>query len=43
MMHSGWGKDGGLLHVELNNLGQPIGPEGCRLSSKHGVLAQNGN
>ncbi|XP_006355178.1 uncharacterized protein [Solanum tuberosum] len=36
MMHSGWGKDGGILHVELNDLGQPIGPEGCRLSSKLG-------
>lgn len=42
MMHSGWGKDGGILHVELNDLGQPIGPEGCRLSSKLGVLARNG-
>ncbi|KAH0776671.1 hypothetical protein KY290_008082 [Solanum tuberosum] len=28
MMHSGWGKDGGILHVELNDLSQPIGPEG---------------
>jgi len=42
MMHSGWEKDGGILHVELNDLGQPIGPEGCRLSSKLGVLARNG-
>jgi len=41
MMHSGWGKDGGILHVELNDLGQPIGLEECRLSSKLGVLAQN--
>ncbi|KAH0672713.1 hypothetical protein KY290_024945 [Solanum tuberosum] len=38
MTHSGWGKDGGILHVELNDLGQPIGLEGCRLSSKLGRL-----
>lgn len=42
MMHSGWGKDGGNLHIELNEHGQIIGPEGTRLSSKLGVLARNG-
>ncbi|KAK6782058.1 hypothetical protein RDI58_019854 [Solanum bulbocastanum] len=33
MMHSGWGKDGGILHIELNEHGQVIGSEGTRLSS----------
>ncbi|OIT34242.1 hypothetical protein A4A49_09709 [Nicotiana attenuata] len=42
MMHSGWGNDGGSLHVELNEHGQPIGPEASRLSSKLGVIARNG-
>lgn len=42
MMHSGWGKDGGNLHIELNEHGQVIGSEGTRLSSKLGVLARNG-
>uniref|UniRef100_M1BA95 Leucine-rich repeat resistance protein n=1 Tax=Solanum tuberosum TaxID=4113 RepID=M1BA95_SOLTU len=42
MMHSGWGKDGGNLHIELNEHGQVIGLEGTRLSSKLGVLARNG-
>ncbi|KAK6777589.1 hypothetical protein RDI58_024307 [Solanum bulbocastanum] len=42
MTSSGWGKDGGNLHIELNEHGQDIGSEGTRLSSKHGVLAQNG-
>ncbi|KAH0712458.1 hypothetical protein KY289_008417 [Solanum tuberosum] len=42
MMHSGWGKNGGNLHIELNEHGQVIGSEGTRLSSKLGVLAQNG-
>ncbi|KAH0742876.1 hypothetical protein KY290_030869 [Solanum tuberosum] len=41
-MHSGWGKDGGNLHIELNEHGQVIGSEGTRLSSKLGVLARNG-
>ncbi|KAK6782393.1 hypothetical protein RDI58_020189 [Solanum bulbocastanum] len=42
MMHSGWGKDGGNLHIELNEHGQVIGSKGARLSSKLGVLARNG-
>ncbi|KAH0636392.1 hypothetical protein KY290_036835 [Solanum tuberosum] len=42
MMQSGWGKDGGNLHIELNEHGQVIGSEGTRLSSKLGVLARNG-
>ncbi|KAL3332475.1 hypothetical protein AABB24_032842 [Solanum stoloniferum] len=42
MMHSGWGKDGGNLHIELNEHGQVIGSEVTRLSSKLGVLARNG-
>ncbi|WMV29683.1 hypothetical protein MTR67_023068 [Solanum verrucosum] len=42
MMHSGWGKDGGNLLIELNEHGQVIGSEGTRLSSKLGVLARNG-
>ncbi|XP_006355176.1 uncharacterized protein [Solanum tuberosum] len=42
MMHSGWGKDGGNLNIELNEHGQVIGLEGTRLSSKLGVLALNG-
>nr|XP_009796880.1 PREDICTED: uncharacterized protein LOC104243398 [Nicotiana sylvestris]XP_016439204.1 PREDICTED: uncharacterized protein LOC107765113 [Nicotiana tabacum] len=42
MMHSGWKNDGGSLHVELNEYGQPIGPETSRLSSKLGVIARNG-
>ncbi|XP_015164012.1 uncharacterized protein [Solanum tuberosum] len=42
MMHSGWGKDGGNLHIEFNEHGQVIGSEGTRLSSKLGVLARNG-
>ncbi|KAH0773682.1 hypothetical protein KY290_010819 [Solanum tuberosum] len=41
MMHSGWGKDGGNLHIELNEHGQVIGSEGTRLSSKLGMLARN--
>ncbi|XP_070044481.1 uncharacterized protein [Nicotiana tomentosiformis] len=41
MMHSGWGKDGGILHVEFNNLSQAIGPDAARLSSKLGVIARN--
>ncbi|OIT01193.1 hypothetical protein A4A49_24729 [Nicotiana attenuata] len=36
MMHSRWEKDGGILHVELNNLSQAIGPDAARLSSKFG-------
>ncbi|WMV46192.1 hypothetical protein MTR67_039577 [Solanum verrucosum] len=40
MMHLGWGKDGGNLHIELNEHGQVIGSEGTRLSSKLGVLAR---
>ncbi|KAG5590870.1 hypothetical protein H5410_041384 [Solanum commersonii] len=39
MMHSGWGKDGGYLHIELNEHGQVIRSEGTRLSPKLGVLA----
>ncbi|KAM3199754.1 hypothetical protein P3L10_032114 [Capsicum annuum] len=27
MMHSGWGKDGGNLHIELNEYDQVIRPE----------------
>ncbi|XP_060213673.1 uncharacterized protein LOC132640887 isoform X4 [Lycium barbarum] len=42
MMHSGWGKDGDNLHVELNDRGQVIGPEAARLHSKLGVIARNG-
>lgn len=42
MMHSGWEKDGGILHVELNHLNQAIGPDAARLSSKLGVIARNG-
>nr|XP_009777747.1 PREDICTED: uncharacterized protein LOC104227240 isoform X2 [Nicotiana sylvestris] len=42
MMHSGWGKDGGILHVELNHLNQAIRPDAARLSSKLGVIARNG-
>ncbi|KAH0633282.1 hypothetical protein KY284_036068 [Solanum tuberosum] len=42
MMHSGWEKDGGNLHIELNEHGQVIGSEGTRLSSNLGVLARNG-
>ncbi|WMV49962.1 hypothetical protein MTR67_043347, partial [Solanum verrucosum] len=42
MMHSGWGKYGGNLHIELNEHGQVIGSEGTRLSSKLGMLARNG-
>ncbi|OIT08700.1 hypothetical protein A4A49_63261 [Nicotiana attenuata] len=34
MMHSGWGKDGGILHVEFNDLSQAIGSDAARLSSK---------
>ncbi|KAG5631486.1 hypothetical protein H5410_003203 [Solanum commersonii] len=41
MMHSEWGKDGGNLHIELNEHSQFIGSEGTRLSSKLGVLARN--
>nr|XP_009794384.1 PREDICTED: uncharacterized protein LOC104241164 [Nicotiana sylvestris] len=41
MMHSGWEKDGGILHVELNHLNQAIGPDAARLSSKLGVIARN--
>lgn len=26
-MYSGWGKHNGILHVELNDLGQPIEPD----------------
>nr|XP_018622387.1 uncharacterized protein LOC104084729 isoform X3 [Nicotiana tomentosiformis] len=42
MMHSGWGKDGGILHVEFNDLSQAIRPDAARLSSKLGVIARNG-
>nr|XP_009760445.1 PREDICTED: uncharacterized protein LOC104212791 [Nicotiana sylvestris]XP_009760447.1 PREDICTED: uncharacterized protein LOC104212791 [Nicotiana sylvestris] len=42
IMHSGWGKDGGILHVELNNLNQAIGPDATTLSSKLGVITRNG-
>ncbi|XP_069154134.1 uncharacterized protein [Solanum lycopersicum] len=41
MMHSGWGKYGENLHIELNEHGQVTESEGNRMSSKHGVLARN--
>ena len=41
-MYKGWGDDGGILQIEVNEFGQPIEQKASRLASNLGVLARNG-
>ena len=37
-----WGSEDEKLHVELDDLNQPIGPTAAKLQSQLGIIARNG-
>ena len=39
----GWGDNGGILNIEVNEYGQPIMAKAPQLASHLGVLARNGS
>lgn len=41
-MRSGWGDDGGILEITVNELNQPVGATAAKLYSHLGVIARNG-